>query len=94
MKISHLINNVIELLDKYQQIRDKTKKQIKTEYKKIQKKIIASIIQGLLYCLAISLIIAGIIIFLTRFFSLELVFLGIGLILIYIATLLKFYYQK
>lgn len=91
MNISNLIDSIVNLIDRFQQVKQNAKKELAIEINRIKKKIMITIFQSFFYCTALALIIASIIIFFANFLALEIVFLGMGLILLYVATLLKYY---
>lgn len=93
MQINKIINSIVLLLDKFQDIKNNAKKEVIIEFNRLKRKLAIKIFQIFFYCLAISLILASIIIFFSRLFALDAVLFATGLILIYISFLLKFYYK-
>ncbi len=93
MNISNIINSIVSLLDKFQEIKSNARRELYVEFNRLKRKLVVAIFQSFFYCVAVGLILASAIIFFARFFALEAVLLGVGLVLVYVAAMLKYYYR-
>jgi hypothetical protein len=93
MEITKIIHSIISLLDKFQEVKYTAKRELYVEFTRLKKKLAIKLFQTFFYCIALGLLITGLIIFFARFFPLDAVFIGIGLISAYVASMLHLYYK-
>lgn len=88
MKINNVIDSVITILDRLQNIQHNTERRIAFEIKKAKRKFIFFFSQIMLILFGMLLLVTGIILFLTRFFQADLVIIIFGCVLLYVALMM------
>jgi hypothetical protein len=88
MKFSNILDSAVNLLDRFQIFQFEVQKQIAAEMKRVQRRIMLKLYQALLFGVGMLLLLAGGIVFLSRYFPSDLVILGSGLIIIYVALMI------
>lgn len=89
MKISEIINWIIGAVDKIEQTMISTETGIKRKIAKTRKEILNFFLVSLSYFLGLVMMVTGIVLFFSRFFSLDLVLIFGGATILYIIFLFK-----
>lgn len=89
MKIIDMIDDVIRMLDRLQRFKQESMVAVERKVKRTKRKIMLGAFQGLLYALGGIVFVVGIVLYLTRFFSLDYIMLVLGALLIYVAIMMK-----
>lgn len=89
IQISKMIEQVFNLIDGLDSLKRNTERKIKYEIRRAKRNLVLYLIQTTLMGIGVLLILAGVIIFITRFFPVEFVLLGVGLVITYLAFIIK-----
>jgi len=90
MAIGNIIDGIIKILDKIRQLQNNAETKIALEIKKIKRMLMLTLFETAFYLIGGSLLVAGLILFLTRFFPADLVIIFFGLLILVIALLVGF----
>mgnify|MGYP006289840291 CR=1 FL=1 len=94
MQISRIISGAINLLDSFERFKNDAERRAVHEANKIKRRIIMEFFQWSFFALSLLLVLAGVLLFFTRFFPGDLVILVSGVILLYVAMIIGLLKKK
>ena len=89
MGSSSLIEKIITGIEAVERWHDGLERKVKRRIRKIKRMLAISIAKACLYFFGIGFVITAAIILLAEYVSVEFIFLGLGLIMVYLASLLS-----
>ena len=87
MNINNMIDSAIRLIENLQRFRHDTEKMVYRSIRRAKRRALAMALQIVLYLFGAVLIVAGGILFLSRYFSIDMVLLVSGVVIVFISLI-------